>query len=187
MRLNLRDSNLLLIHKGIITPDLINMIIESLEHSVTNLEKDRKVRRKLTNVFIEIFQNVGYHGVKHPDFMNSDMVIVIKRPEYYKIGSNNIIEKSKVEGLKSILDKINGMDAEELREYYKHCLENKDFSEKGTAGLGFIDVARKTTQKLYYDFEDLDADHAYFYFETRVLTDYSTEEKTKEKKIAQGE
>ncbi len=186
MNLNLRDNNLLLIHKGVITPELINMVTEALEQSVTNLEQDKKVRRKLTNVFIEVFQNVGYHGVKHPNFLNSDLIIVIKRPDYYKIGTSNIIERSRMQEIKASIDRINGLNSEEIREFYKEVLENNGMSEKGTAGLGFIDVARKTGQRLYCEFEDVDDQHVHFYFETRVLTDYSSDKILKEDKIEQG-
>lgn len=187
MNINLRDGNLLLLHKGVITPDLINLVVEALEQSVTNLEPDKKVRRKLTNVFIEVFQNIGYHGVKHPSFLNSDLVIVIKRPDYYKVGTSNIIEQDKVEVIKSTIDKVNNMNPEELREYYKLVLENNDMSDKGTAGLGFVDVARKTGQRLYYEFLPVDDLHSHFYFETRVLTDYSQEKTIRANKMVEGE
>jgi hypothetical protein len=89
MKINLKDKNLLLLHKGSITPQLIELILESLEQSVTNLEEDRKVRRKLTNVFIEAFQNIGFHGVKDHEHSNADMIIVISREKYYKLGTTH--------------------------------------------------------------------------------------------------
>lgn len=181
MNINLKDPNLLLLHKGVITTELIGLIIESLEQSVTNFEEDRTVRRKLTNVFIESFQNVGFHGEKIPKFTSSDLVIVISRPKYYKIGTSNLIERSKVEVIQNQIDQINDLDSVELRNLQKLALQNNEMSEKGTAGLGFMDIARKSGQKLYYEFEILDDEYAHFYFETRILKDYS-EQITKSKR-----
>ena len=69
---------------------------------------------------------------------------------------------------------INGMDDEQLREEYKKALSSNEMSDKGTAGLGFIDIARKSGEKLYCEFEDADDDHVFFYFETRIAKDQST-------------
>jgi hypothetical protein len=77
------------------------------------------------------------------------------------------------------IDEVNGLDAEQLRERYRELLENNELSEKGTAGLGFIDISRKTGQKMFYKFESVDDLYSHFYFETRVMKEYpETSEKT---------
>lgn len=181
MNISLRSEKLLFIHKGTITRELIELVVEALEQSVTNLEKDRKVRRKITNVFIEVFQNIGYHGVKDPDFSSSDMIIVLSMPKYYKIGTTNLMERKQRKIIEEKINEINAMSPDELRDQYKNALSNGELSEKGTAGLGFIDIARKSGQKLYCEFEDVNDKYCFFYFETRVLKDYSTEPSSKTK------
>lgn len=181
MNINLKSNQLLFLHKGSITKELIELVVESLEQSVTNLEKDRKVRRKITNVFIEVFQNIGYHGIKDPEFSSSDMIIVISLPKSYKIGSTNLIRKDQKEFIRTKIDEINAMSPEELREQYKHALSNNEMSDKGTAGLGFIDIARKSGQQLYCEFEDVNDKYVYFYFETRVLKSDAADEKPERK------
>ena len=174
MNLNLKSDQILFLHKGTITKELIELVVEALEQSGTNLESDRKVRRKITNVFIEVFQNIGYHGIKSPDFSSSDMVIVLSLEKYYKIGTRNLIKKDTKDIIQKKLSMINGMDDEQLREEYKKALSSNEMSDKGTAGLGFIDIARKSGEKLYCEFEDADDDHVFFYFETRIAKDQST-------------
>ncbi len=181
MNLNLKSDQILFLHKGTITKELIELVVEALEQSVTNLENDRKVRRKITNVFIEVFQNIGFHGIKNPDFSSSDMVIVLSLDKYYKIGTRNLMKKEAKEIIQKKLSLINEMSDEELREEYKKALSSNELSEKGTAGLGFIDIARKSGEKLYCEFEDADDDHAFFYFETRVAKDQSSGVKKKRK------
>lgn len=173
MNLNLKSDQILFLHKGSITKELIELVVESLEQSVTNLESDRKVRRKITNVFIEVFQNIGYHGIKDPKHSSSDMVIVLSMDNYYKIGTRNLIHKEAKDVIKNKLAKINKMTPDELRDEYKNALSSNELSDKGTAGLGFIDIARKSGEKLYCEFEDADDDYAFYYFETKIAKDQS--------------
>jgi hypothetical protein len=41
-------------------------------------------------------------------------------------------------------------------------LSNSEFSSKGGAGLGLIEMAKKTGNKLDYDFLQFDSEHSYF-------------------------
>lgn len=184
MNINLKSDKLLFLHKGRITKELIELVVEALEQSVTNLEPNRKVRRKITNVFIEVFQNIGFHGEKNPDFPNSDMVLIISMPKYYKIGTTNLIKKADQDKIKGKIDKINNSTAEELREQYRVALSSNEMSAKGTAGLGFIDIARKSGQKLYCEFEEANAEYSHFYFETHIMKDEAEEDDQPKKRAS---
>jgi len=72
--------------------------------------------------------------------------------------------------LRSWLDKINDVagSREELRALYKQVLSNGIFSEKGGGGLGFIDIAKKSGQKLEYDFRPVDDDYSFFVLEISI-------------------
>ena len=171
MKLDLNDPRLLLLHKGNVTPQLIELIIEALEQSVTDMEAERKIKMKLTNVFIEAFQNVGNHSAKTPELPSADVIMVISMDEYYKVTTQNLIEKSKSEELTKKLEQINGFTQDELRDVYKKSLVEEEFSEKGTAGLGFIDIARKSGQKLLFKIHSFNDNYDFFTFESRVLKD----------------
>lgn len=184
MNLSLRSDKILFLHKGTITKELIELVVEALEQSVTNLEDNRKVRRKITNVFIEVFQNIGYHGVKDPAFSSSDMVIVLSMPKFYKIGSTNLVKKADREILESKITEINAASPDELRDMYKDGLSNNEMSEKGTAGLGFIDIARKSGQKLYCEFEDANDEFSFFHFETKILKEEVPDDKPSRRRFS---
>ncbi len=171
MKLDLNDPKLLLLHKGNVTPQLIELIIEALEQSVTDLESERKIKMKLTNVFIEAFQNVGNHSVKSPLLPSADIVMVISMDNYYKITTQNLIEKSQSERLTEKLEKINSYSQDELRDIYKRSLVEEEFSDKGTAGLGFIDIARKSGHRLLFKVHPFNDQFDFFTFEARVFKD----------------
>ena len=49
-----------------------------------------------------------------------------------------------------------------LKMLYKEVLNNEERTEKGGGGLGIIDIARKSKQKLVYDFMDIDDQYSFF-------------------------
>ena len=57
---------------------------------------------------------------------------------------------------------------DELKDYYKQILNNGEMSLKGGGGLGMIDIARKTGQKLGYNFEQIDEKVSFFSLNIRV-------------------
>jgi hypothetical protein len=98
-----------------------------------------------------------------------------KDDDKYLITSGNPIQNDKVEMLNNKLDHINSLDKEGLKNYYKEVIKsNKGLSEKGGAGLGFIDMARKSGQKLQFDFEPMGNEYSFFSLKTvirRTATD----------------
>ena len=85
------------------------------------------------------------------------------------------MKNEKIEELREMLEHINRLNREELNKLYKQKIREGRLSEKGGAGLGFIDIARKTGQKLIYSFIKIDDEKSFF-----VLT--STISRLKEKK-----
>ena len=60
------------------------------------------------------------------------------------------------------------MDKESLKNLYKEALNKGSLSEKGGAGLGLIEMARKSGNKLGFEFEEINDEYSYFYFQTKV-------------------
>ena len=57
-----------------------------------------------------------------------------------------------MKGLKENLEKINNLDPDKIREVYRAMLQDSNIGHKGGAGLGLMEMARKTGNKLDYDF-----------------------------------
>ena len=76
--------------------------------------------------------------------------------------------KKNVEKLDQRLKKINSLDKEDLRDYYREVLGNGSVSNKGTAGLGMIDIARKSGNKLEYEFLDIDEEFSFFSLNVKI-------------------
>lgn len=173
---NIYDSNIMLMYKGELTFDLVSSVIESLENRIAEIELDKKVIKKFYSAATECIQNLYHHMEEvnaDNDYINqndskSGLLLVTARDKYFSILTGNFIPNEKAVELKEKLDKINSLEKSELRALYKEILNNGEFSDKGTAGLGFVEIARKTGQKLSYKFQPVNDNYSYFTLQIRI-------------------
>jgi len=170
------DENIILMYKGELTFDLITTIISTLENKMTELESDRKIKKRFYSIITECIQNLYYHideSLKTNQALGeydsrAALVLITARERFYSLVTGNYIPSGQVEKIRERLDKINSVPADGLRELYKRALNDSGFSDKGTGGLGFIDIARKTGQKLIYKFHPVSDDYSYFTFQVKL-------------------
>lgn len=167
-------NNILLSFKGNVTSDLLTSILSIIESKLEGMEEAPKVKKKVYNVLVECLQNLYHHmdqvpnvkGDEHND--RSAMFLIGKVGDEYQIITGNYMYSENVEGLKARIDHVNSLDKEELKAFYKETLNNGLMSEKGGGGLGIIDIAKKSGQKLGYGFMKVDDKHSFFTLTIKV-------------------
>lgn len=149
-------------------------IIEILETGVDEIEVDRALKRKFYASATECLQNMVNHMKPVEDgaydFMesNSGMIMVVVRDKYYKIVTGNYIPNDDKESLIDKIDLINRLETGQLKALYKRILSETHMDDSGNAGLGLVDMARKTGQKLRYSMSEIDEKYSYFNFEIKI-------------------
>ena len=128
---------------------------------------------------VESLQNITRHQDINQTVDNQAFFVVQNKNGIYDLTSGNVIEKAYIEDLKLQLDKINSLSPEELKDHYKFVLENTGMSDKGGAGLGLIEMARRSGNKLSYDFQTLSDQLSYFYFKSKVTVNAETADEQK--------
>lgn len=170
-------SNTMLAFKGAVTSDLLDSILQIMENKLESLKETPKVKRKVFNVLVECLQNLYHHiddvfegrSYRTIPEKKSAIFMIGRVPNGYNIVTGNFIVNSNVDVVKDRIDRINDMDRSELKEYYQQVLNNGQRSAKGGSGLGFIDIARKSGQKLKYNFMDIDDASSFFSLNVLVL------------------
>lgn len=163
----MEDGNIMLSFKGEVTSDLLTSILQIMESKMEVLDESPKIKKKVYNILVECLQNL-YHHIDEDDTLTaanekSALFMIRKSDEGdYSIMTGNYIANENVNLLKNKLDKINSMDKEELKDYYKEVLNNGEMSAKGGGGLGMIDIARKSGRKLDYSFINVDSKFSFF-------------------------
>ena len=101
--------------------------------------------------------------------MNEAFVFVNEFKKGYKVITGNYILKHDIRSIQSRIEIVNALQPEELKDLYRGVLQIGGDSEHGGAGLGFIDMAKKASGELVYDFCEVDANHVFFTLETHIV------------------
>jgi hypothetical protein len=165
-------NKLILVYEGELTQGITKAVLNMAEKSFIIGAEERNIKSKVFNVMVECLQNICKHADQGGQEERDSIFMIGKENDHYIIASGNYIQSSKVESLKERLNYINTLDKEGLKELYKDIVQNNTISDKGGAGLGFVDMARKTGQKLEYSFEMVDTTYSFFAFKS-VITKLS--------------
>ncbi len=158
------------IYHGNFTDEITENILKLTEANLQNEENVGKIKKRIYSIMVEGLQNITRHQTKENNIVDDKfyygIFVIQKIDDVYFITTGNPIKKSQIPPLKELLDKINSLSNDELKKYYKKILVEGEMSDKGGAGLGLVDMARKSKNKLYYKFHEIDDEHSFFYLHT---------------------
>ncbi len=162
------ENDLILVYEGEFTQEITKSVLAMAERNMDSSGEESAVKRKVFNVMVECLQNI----VKHADNISdnhSAVFMIGKQEDKYVIISGNPILNENIDGLKKKLENINELDKDGLKELYKSIIKSTEISDKGGAGLGFVDMARKSGNKLGFEFTDLgDGKNSFFCLRTSI-------------------
>lgn len=131
---------------------------------------------KVFSVFIEQIHNMlHYSSEKIPDEPTDEdelrfgIILIGMRNDKYYVRCGNYVANQHVQGLADLLSTLHGLDKDGLKALYKErrrSLESLEGS-KG-AGLGFIEMARKASEPLTYDFIQVNDTLSFFSITTII-------------------
>ena len=149
--------------KGSFTSGLITTLLGFCEIRLDNFKVNLGLKKRIYSVLVEILQNLFHHHQQDHelDQLFGEHFGLFKWSEdesTFIFTTGNIIHKEKKEAVNQQIDKLNQMTRYEQKEFYKEVLNNQSFSEKGGGGLGLIDMAKKSDEKIQYAYYDLKDD-----------------------------
>jgi hypothetical protein len=168
------NDNVILLYKGNIDSDVINHVLDTVEDKMVGVNEESKLRKKVYNVLVESLQNLYHHVDRVPDDFEDQtserygLLIVKKVDNGYRIITGNFVHADNIEKLEEKLKRINRSNHEEIKELYKFILNHQRISAKGGGGLGLVDIARKTGNKLEYMFKVYNDKYSFFYLDILV-------------------
>ncbi|TVQ11506.1 MAG: hypothetical protein EA361_12650 [Bacteroidetes bacterium] len=165
-----------LVYEGEITHQITKAFTSLAENKMDSYSEDASMKKKVFHVMVECLQNLSKHADEtvassSGGFAGNGIFIVGQLEDEnqgYQILTGNSVVKAKVIELRALLEKINQLDKDGLKELFKKQMREGSLSEKGGAGLGLIDIARKTGEKLEYNFIDIDENNSFFLLRTKI-------------------
>lgn len=167
-------GNTVLFYRGNVDSDVINNILDTVEDKMVDVNEHSKLRKKVYNVLVESLQNLYHHADRVPDDFEDQgcdrfgVVLVKKTDNAYRIVTGNFVHSQNIEKLEEKIKRINRSSHEEIKELYKFILNHQRISSKGGGGLGLVDIARKTGNKLEYEFKEYNPHYSFFFLDLLV-------------------
>jgi hypothetical protein len=160
------DNNLSIIYEGHFDQEITKAVLSLVEKNFSGNELDELTKKRIFNIIVEILQNICKHQTSTAD--DPAIFIVGKQETDFVIISGNSLHTSKREKLHSMLEHINSKDKDSLKALYKEAKLNSVISDVGGAGLGFIDIARKSGNKLIYCIKQISEEKSFFIFKSVI-------------------
>lgn len=160
-----------LVYFGEFSHDITMMFTSMAENDMDKRSEEKVIKKKVFHVLVEILQNLNRHSDEMNDAKigNGLFIIGMKDDIYYIISSNKVSAKHK-DSLEIALKQVNAASRPELKEMYKKQIKEGKLSDKGGAGLGLIDIARKSGEQLNYQFLQIDENYYFFILEVEINT-----------------
>jgi len=167
-------------YRGIFTQKITDSLINFIQGLLKVTGGSRKIKKRVFYVMIECIQNVTRHQeISDKAQLRTDGIFLFQSEAgMYNISMGNSIDNKHIDLLKEKLEKVNQLSKEELKEYYKKVLKNTVISKKGGAGLGLIEIVRKSGNQLGFKFKKLDDNFSFFFMDTLIneLEDANSEQ-----------
>jgi len=152
------DNELLLAYRDHINESTVQQLLSLTEMKLIQSGEEKKLRKRVFNILVECLQNI----VNHSDVNTKDKKEVVSLLLLGRNGNDifiitgNRILNSKIPSLEEKIKEINAWDHEDMRDIYSEHLGNSTYSEKGGAGLGLLDIYKRSGNKLEYSLERID-------------------------------
>lgn len=170
----LSESGVVISFNGSFTQNIIEDIGEAIkkyiEKDMSGQEDNESISYNVFSIYIEQSQNIKNYIQKklecesNLEFFKAafESIIVIGKEECgYYVCSGNVLSNEDRSMLKDSIDHINSLDKAELKKLYKEKLRSENCDGMG-AGLGLIEMARRSSGKLEYMFIERDEKYSFF-------------------------
>lgn len=165
------QQDLFFCFKGPISQSLVAEMGGLLKRKMS-LENAKKMAvMRVFGVVVENAQNIlrysaerVVHSIFSPQEQELSIGIIAVGQEngHFFVLSGNAVDNSQVEPLQERLNRLQTMTAEELKTFYLDQRQQDPLPGAKGAGLGLIEMARKASKPLAYDFTPIDVERSFF-------------------------
>jgi hypothetical protein len=161
-------SKSILSYQGPLSFSTIDRLLSEFKVAAEDHEISFRTYKKMVSLMIEALENVTKYTDHQkcngeetiPEFCPSCQITC--NASRIELVTRNPVKKNEVAPLRSRIDHVNSQNREELKALYMSTMTNGQFTPHGGAGLGFIEMAKTTGNKLEYAFEQLDRDYSLY-------------------------
>lgn len=165
----LQNQGVIFCYSGYMNEGILASIGQAIKQKLLLEETDANTSRTVFSIFVEQMQNViRYSAEQEADtatlvnVLSYGTLTVGRDADGYFIICGNKVQVGDVSRLKEQLTLIQQMSREDLKGLYKQILKGAIPEGSKGAGVGFVDIARRASRPIEFDFMDLDGQYAFF-------------------------
>ncbi|MBN2481759.1 MAG: SiaB family protein kinase [Bacteroidales bacterium] len=161
------EKNTIIDYYGPVQYETVGELIHELKKKSQTLGIQTGTYKKILLVMIESLENIIKYN-EYPAAINGNAnrthpsIRIEKDQKTYTITSSNLLNNTHIPIIKNKIRYLNTLDQQGLKEYYKSIITNGEFSQKGGAGLGLIEMAKISGHQIDFDFASVDQDYSWY-------------------------
>lgn len=162
------EQKILLSHFGTIDTKVTNQLLRNLKEHSSAFESEEISKKKVYKVSVECLENACRHSEGNQEQQTSSLFLLGKDEGNYHIVCGNYIEEKGIEIIKKIINEINALKKDEIKEKYKSILLQNNVTFNAEAQLGILDMAIKSGNKLEYEFHPAANNVSFFIIKIQI-------------------
>ncbi len=166
---DLTERGIFFSFSGPMSQDLLVEIGAILQQKLKLKEASTLTILRVFSMVVELAQNIiRYSAEKYSSEDNGNkhlrqgIITVGYKSGSYFVGSGNMIRNNVSEKLNLKLSKLQKMNRDEIKAYYKERRKAEPDRESKGAGLGFIEMAKKASKPIEFSIRAIDGEFSFF-------------------------
>ena len=159
------SSGFPLIYKGEMNHQIMRSFAFMANRKISDMDVPTSIRKRVFHIMIECLQNITKHSDDYDEKerqIGNGLFVVGREKDSFFIVTGNLIRNDKMAPLEERLISLNNASPTDLKSLFLQQMIGGELTEKGGAGLGLIDIARKSKRKLYYHFVPYENNRHFF-------------------------
>jgi hypothetical protein len=165
MRSQMQTDGVIMAYNGEISDELMITLAEILKRRVSD-GADPKRSRTVFAVFMEGVQNLIWHSVG--SVRPAGMVIISEVESEVTVMCANRIPRRSAANLKQTLEQLALADKDTIRQLYREGMSRTVEYEGPGAGLGLLEIARRSKQPISFAFVDVSEEEVDYFIAARI-------------------
>lgn len=166
----MQNEGVILYFNGPVSQSVVESIADLMRSKMRAEEAAMASVRRVFAVLVEQMQNIVRYSTERqadndglPGEMAHGQVVVGREPDgRFFVACGNKILTEDSGALREQIDRLQAMDRDELKAYYKERRRSLECASPKGAGLGFVEMARKAAQPLDYSISPVDGSTSFF-------------------------
>jgi hypothetical protein len=163
------EEGIIFSYSGTVSQAILSGIAETIEEEFMEFDIRIDTIHSIFAVFTEQMHNIMSYSKERISKGNNrfespgiSIVGFDRNKKKYFVSSANIMDNKDKEKLLKKLKKVNALDKTDLRKYYRELRKNGKEKHIRGAGLGFLEMAKKSSEQLEYNITHIDAERSFF-------------------------